>query len=94
MSNPLLVRCTISKRIDKLSDTDLPAPWPAACCECDATLANRAEALRHHRLTEHEDVLVTETDRDVELRELSEAVIQRRTVIGEDCVLCESGPVN
>jgi hypothetical protein len=62
--------------------------------ECDVILTSRADALRHRDLTEHKDVIVTETDKDAELRELGEAVIQKRTVLANGLVLCEGGQLN
>jgi hypothetical protein len=51
----LLDRSLISKPIDNIRDTDVPAPWPATCAVCDAVLSNREAAERHRKLTEHGD---------------------------------------
>jgi hypothetical protein len=67
-------RSLISKSIYKVRDTDLPAPWPATCVECDLVLADREAAERHRDQTEHEDVVVPATDHDMQMFEFQKAV--------------------
>jgi hypothetical protein len=55
---------TVSKSIDKIRDTDVPAPWPAECAECRVILRNREEAEAHRVVTEHDIVVVPETEHD------------------------------
>ena len=68
-------RAIISKPIDKVRDTD----WPAECWLCDLALASSEEARLHREQTEcedtgaHEQVLVLQTDRDVELDAIRKA---------------------
>jgi len=77
----LPIRGLIGKAIDKVHDTGLPAPWPATCVECDHISTDRAHAERHRRQSEHTDVVVRETDRDLQLNALREAVSER----GAEC---------
>ena len=79
--------------MDKSKPLDLNEIWPAECTCCDAVLHNRAEALRHSKLTGHEEVLAPVTDRDLEMIAL-EAICTRRTVLSDGAVLCDCGPVN
>jgi hypothetical protein len=65
--SPNPARDLISKSIDKVRDTDVPAPWPAECAECDAVPCDRADAERHRSRTEHELVVVQATDHDMDL---------------------------
>jgi hypothetical protein len=82
-------RWFISKSIYIVSE------WPAPCSVCDAPMANLEDAVRRHGRTAHEDAMMPETASDAELRELSDAVNTRRTVLSDDGqVLCESGLVN
>jgi len=86
-------RAIISKPIDKVRDTDVPAPWPAQCALCDLVLASSEEARRHRDLTEDEDtgahelVLVLETDEDLNRRELIEAM---RAWESAECMTCSA----
>jgi len=87
MSN--LNRGFISKHIDKVRDTDVPAPWPAQCALCDVVLASSEEARRHFHLTEcaHEQVLVLETDEDLSKQELMKAVNEWESA---ECMTCSA----
>ena len=71
--NPSPLRNHISKPIDQVHVTDLPAPWPAECCECDAVHVDRAHAERHREQSEHGDVMVWATDRDMDLLAIMDA---------------------
>jgi hypothetical protein len=64
----------ISKPIDDVHDTDVPAPWPAECALSDLVLTSRDEAERHREHSGRGDVMVQATDRDLELDELMRAV--------------------
>jgi hypothetical protein len=81
---PNLSRGLISKPIDKVRDTDVPAPWPAECVECDAVLGGREEAQQHQHLTEHEDVNVIATDEDLANLELIELTNEQTLM----CITC------